>query len=227
MIWLAHCSDFSPQFFEAALPLLPQEKQASIERIRHERARRESMLAWSMLMLARMRQSLPLHAALRFHEHGKPYYPDEPFHFNLSHSDGFVCLAVSAYPVGVDIQVTTAPSDALKKRVLSENERAALSRAEDPNTAFTALWACKESCLKYRGTGIADALDALDVSAALDSASFRLDGAFLQVWKTPDYALAVCGEESAWSLQVIRPEDFGDFSVFFDEPGCIKYNESK
>ena len=42
---------------------------------------------------------------------GKPYFPERPdWHFSLSHTRGFVLAAVSAAPVGADVQLRRLPS---------------------------------------------------------------------------------------------------------------------
>lgn len=40
--------------------------------------------------------------------HGKPWFPDTGVHASVSHSGGFVAVAVAARPVGIDIEALTA-----------------------------------------------------------------------------------------------------------------------
>ena len=208
MIFRADCTGFSPAFYDAAAKTLPKEKRATVEKIRHRQTKEQSLLGWAMVALVRARMGLPADSPLRFSEHGKPYYEGESFHFNLSHSGDYVCLAVADAPVGADVQTVTAPSDAMVRRVLSENEQAALASAADPALAFTALWTMKECWLKYTGTGIIDALESLDFSEHLDADAFTFEGACFTVFRARDHVLTVCGKEAETAVQTLTSRDF-------------------
>ena len=207
MIYLARCSGFSPAFFDAAVKALPKEKQASVALIRHRQTKEQTLLGWSMVALLRERMGCSAHAPLRFSAHGKPYY-DDTFHFNLSHSGDTVCLAVADAPVGVDVQTLKTPSDALVRRVLCPNERAALSAAKDPALAFTMFWTMKESWLKLCGTGIIDDLTALDFSPQLNADAFSFESAQFTVFRTQTYVLTACGAVSETAIRTLNASDF-------------------
>ncbi len=209
MMYLAQCSDFSPLFFARMLPLLPMEKLTAIQRIKHDLTRKQSVLGWAMLQKIRFQRGCSLDAPLQFSEHGKPYYPGESLQFSISHSGDFVCLAVSDTPVGVDLQIMSHPSAGVKKRVLCDRELEALALSADESAAFTTLWACKESYLKYRGTGISEPMRPLDFSPALSQTRFSLYEVSFQLWVTDAYVLSVCGksqleDEIVWMF----PADF-------------------
>ena len=58
-------------------------------------------------------------------ERGKPWMPQLPNrHFNLSHSGTLALCALSAQPVGVDIQVVRVWRDSLLERSCTPRERA-------------------------------------------------------------------------------------------------------
>ena len=57
-------------------------------------------------------------------ERGKPFFPERPdWHFSLSHTRGFVLAAVSASPVGADVQLRDGRGERLAERLMSERER--------------------------------------------------------------------------------------------------------
>lgn len=85
---------------------------------------------------------------------GKPYFQKPPGslgEFNVSHSKGYVAVALGDCPVGVDLQVHKLPSPSLVKRVCSVAEQQWLQGQEE---GFSLLWALKESYVKCRGEGI-------------------------------------------------------------------------
>ena len=77
---------------------------------------------------------------------GKPFFPERPdWHFSLSHTRGFVLAAVSASPVGADVQLRDVRGERLADRLMSEKER------EDFD--FYELWSLRESLYKLTGEG--------------------------------------------------------------------------
>ena len=77
---------------------------------------------------------------------GKPYFPERPdWHFSLSHTRGFVLAAVSASPVGADVQLRDGRGERLAGRLMSEREREQFD--------FYELWSLRESLYKLTGEG--------------------------------------------------------------------------
>ena len=82
-------------------------------------------------------------------ELGKPITKSK--FFNVSHSKGFVVLAVSNdRPVGVDIEVNRNIEDNFVKFVTNKEEFSYINNSFD----FFKIWTSKESLLKCIGTGI-------------------------------------------------------------------------
>ncbi len=171
---LATPGQFDAPFAERLLPLLPPEKQRALQRLRNERARRESLLGWGLLVFAwTLRFPGTPFPELRFSEQGKPAFADAPFWFNLSHTDTLVCLALSETgEIGADAQTLKAPSDALVRRVLSSAEQAVLVASRDKALCFTRFWTMKEALVKQTGEGLSRSF------ATLDFAPFAAAGRF-------------------------------------------------
>ncbi len=84
-------------------------------------------------------------------EHGKPVLKSGEAHFNLSHAKDMVVCAVSAFPVGVDVEpVLPRGFGRIANRAFFEEERA---RAQTLD-GFYEIWTKKESALKYLGVGL-------------------------------------------------------------------------
>lgn len=106
----------------------------------------------------------PLHAGA----HGKPCLGENfPLHFNLSHSGNGAALALSAAPVGLDMECRHGRLshrgrrwEPLSQRFFSPEEQAFILRHRDElrPDAFLLLWTCKESLYKYIGCGLSQGL---------------------------------------------------------------------
>jgi len=84
--------------------------------------------------------------------------PETALHLGLSHSGEWVGCAVSAAPVGLDIETVTRPRKvaALAETACTEAERAELAALPPAPQllAFYRMWTLKEAWLKQRGLGI-------------------------------------------------------------------------
>ena len=99
-------------------------------------------------------------------EKGKPYFKNnKDIYFSISHSKNLVGVAFSDKEVGFDIQVVKRVTDNLFKRVLSEEELAAVgaklceptvgASSKSPiESIFFYNWVKKEAILKRDGTGL-------------------------------------------------------------------------
>ena len=83
--------------------------------------------------------------------------------FSLSHSADAVLCALADRNVGADIQLASKANEALIGRFFSEEERAFVRGAEDPDRAFTEIWTEKESFCKMDGRGLALPLGSFSV----------------------------------------------------------------
>ena len=83
---------------------------------------------------------------------GKPYLKNSGLHFSLSHTRGAICAAFcEGEEIGIDVERRDRRiSEALYKRVLSEEERSRAASDSD----FIRFWVQKEAFLKRLGVGI-------------------------------------------------------------------------
>ncbi|MDD6102873.1 MAG: 4'-phosphopantetheinyl transferase superfamily protein [Clostridiales bacterium] len=84
---------------------------------------------------------------------GKPYLKYEGIYFNISHSDGYVAVAVADEEIGIDIQKIKQASFNVAARLFDDESCEAILKAEDSELAFTKEFAMLESALKLKGTG--------------------------------------------------------------------------
>ena len=93
---------------------------------------------------------------ISYGEHGKPYFEDANFHFNLSHSGEYVICAYGNDPLGIDIQKIKTSLPINTKKILSEEEREYLYTLEETNRilSFYRIWSQKECLIKLDGRGL-------------------------------------------------------------------------
>lgn len=101
-------------------------------------------------------------------KHGRPYVTGAPVDFSVSHSAGWLLLAVvAAGLVGVDLEQVSQNRavDELANRVLGPAEQNEFLRLPRDQRAgwFIWAWTRKEATLKLTGHGLAGPLDKLDV----------------------------------------------------------------
>lgn len=96
----------------------------------------------------------------RYGDRGKPYFRNQPFYFNLSHSGSYVLCGLAMEEIGADIQQHCGKDvGKLGRRFYSKRESAALEQAgAEREKLFYRLWARKEAYGKLTGEGIGKAL---------------------------------------------------------------------
>lgn len=129
--------------------------------------------------------------------HGKPFFPGQRGReFNLSHSGTLALCALSAAPVGVDIQVVRAWRPTLPQRVCSPRELAWLEQEGDLWERFCRLWALKECLVKQQGTGLTRPISGIQVPlpGAADTL-LEQNGLWFRTYRGPGWWGAACGQE--------------------------------
>lgn len=108
-----------------------------------------------------------------------PGMPRQGLQFNLSHSGGWIVLAMTReHPLGVDIEVDRrlARPRALARRYFSAAEAGRLDGLEEPalSRAFLELWTAKESVIKAAGGSVARNLGRVRVAPGFPPALAEL-----------------------------------------------------
>jgi 4'-phosphopantetheinyl transferase len=173
------------------------------------RADAERSLAGEILARAALSSAAAVSpSVIRFgrNPNGKPYAVTprgNPLpEFNVSHAGRLVACAVSARPIGVDVENIFSPDDAVLQRVCSPGElrfvRGDFLPALPIPAAFTLIWTLKESYLKALGTGLIDDLPGIDLAPFVMSAdgglswAFSFNGHLFRAFFRKEYAVSVC-----------------------------------
>ena len=96
-------------------------------------------------------------------ENGKPYIPDNPIYFSISHSGTKAMVVFSGNEVGCDIQLMKKNSVSLAERYFTEEEHNEIKNSDDPVKTFFKLWTLKECYMKASGRGLSLGLKNIDV----------------------------------------------------------------
>ena len=88
-------------------------------------------------------------------ERGKPYFPDSPWHFSITHTRRHAFCALSRKEIGIDAEELDRDINLrLAEKILSPAEKARFEAAEDKRRALLTFWVLKEAAVKFSGEGL-------------------------------------------------------------------------
>ena len=142
--------------WQAALPLLSEQRREQCLRFKHEQGRKTCAAAYLLLCEGlRKEYGIEEPPVFEYGEHGKPSIVGHPeIHFNMSHCKEAAICVLSDNPVGVDIESIRRYSESLARYTMSDAEMGRILQAECPEEEFIRLWTQKEAVLKLSGEGI-------------------------------------------------------------------------
>ena len=92
---------------------------------------------------------------IRITDRGKPYFPDSPWHFSISHTSKHAFCVLSRNNVGLDAEELDRKINLkLAEKVLSPWEKAQFDAAENPEKVLLTFWVLKEAAAKLSGEGL-------------------------------------------------------------------------
>jgi phosphopantetheinyl transferase len=88
-------------------------------------------------------------------ERGKPYFPDSPWHFSISHTPKHAFCVLSRHNVAIDAEETDRKVNLkLADKILSTDEKRQFDAAQDKTRALLTFWVLKEAAAKLSGEGL-------------------------------------------------------------------------
>jgi len=92
---------------------------------------------------------------IRVTERGKPYFPDSPWHFSISHTPKHAFCVLGRNNIAIDAEELDRKMDLkLAEKVLSPMEKEQFHGAQDKRRAFLTFWVLKEAEAKLSGEGL-------------------------------------------------------------------------
>ena len=142
--------------WQAALPLLSDQRREQCLKFKHEQGRKTCAAAYLLLCEGLSKEyGIEEPPVLEYGEHGKPSIVGHPeIYFNMSHCKEAAICVLSDKPVGVDIESIRRYSESLARYTMNDAEMAQIERAERREVEFVRLWTLKEAVLKLSGEGI-------------------------------------------------------------------------
>ena len=117
-------------------------------------------------------------------ENGKPYFPDSPWHFSISHTEHYAFCALSRQNIGLDAEEKGRKvSPAMVEKFLSPTEKSWIGH--DPQDVFLRLWVLKEALAKLSGKGIGNWMKNTDFHP-FDQRIQEINGCYIAVLEDND-----------------------------------------
>lgn len=122
-------------------------------------------------------------------DRGKPYFPDSPYHFSITHTKAHVFCALAQTPIGIDAEELDRQVDLrLAEKILSPQEYAQFQKAPDKRLALLTFWVLKEAQGKCSGRGLTGYPNQTAFSLDDPRVTIR-DGCLLAIMKEDDDAV--------------------------------------
>ena len=88
-------------------------------------------------------------------DRGKPYFPDSPWHFSITHTPHHAFCVLSRNNIAIDAEELDRKIKLkLADKILSPGEKAQFDDAESKTRALLTFWVLKEAAAKLSGEGL-------------------------------------------------------------------------
>lgn len=92
---------------------------------------------------------------IRVTDRGKPYFPDSPWYYSISHTSKHAFCALSRNNLGLDAEELDRKVNLkLADKVLSASEKQQFDAADNKEKALLIFWVLKEAAAKLSGEGL-------------------------------------------------------------------------
>jgi len=86
---------------------------------------------------------------------GKPYFPDSPWHFSISHTKRHAFCVLAKENIAIDAEEEDREIHLkLAEKILSPGEREQFDAAQNKREALLTFWVLKEAAVKLSGEGL-------------------------------------------------------------------------
>lgn len=146
-----YCTDFLKADLGMLTENIPANERFRIKNlVKNPEKQLQSAAAWSLLSFA---ADLDRATETARDNNGKPFIIGKNMEFSLSHCGNCVAVAVSDFPIGVDVEtVTTDFPNNVAKRLFSAETCDKIANSPRPEMEFFLKWTQFESFIKAGGT---------------------------------------------------------------------------
>lgn len=157
MKWITkRTDDFTSEQYNKCLSLITEERRAYLDTVSSKEKKLASVCGeWCIKELVSEFDDIKAEDVIILRtEKGKPYLKNLPFHISISHSSDLVAVAVSRFPVGIDVEKIKDRDLKLCRKVCTEKDNEIIKNSHNPIEDFYKIWTAKEAYFKKEGTGI-------------------------------------------------------------------------
>ena len=169
MIW--RCKDIrevTEEEYALCYEKVDAHKRARLEKTRQRKDRYRTVVADRLAreMLGEALRLPPDDVVFAYEEGGRPYVPDSPYRFSISHSENVVVVAIHTADIGIDVERIRPVSMQMARRYFCAEENLylfghvpqdadfAAHATPDVLLRFFEIWTAKEDYLKSMGRGL-------------------------------------------------------------------------
>lgn len=195
---------FDKAFLEKARTLLDKEIAKCFEKKRLFSDRLLSVLSHLLVRKCVFEQYgvLPKKLVLLKNEYGKPCFSGFPdIHFNISHTEKAILVAVSDENVGVDIEKITNARNGVAQKYFTDDEK---QYCQGQDARFFEIWTKKEAYAKYTGKGLIEGFSTFSVL------SDKRDLLYCEQYG--EYMLSVCSK-NAVEFEKVDTKEFKEWII--------------
>lgn len=159
--------------------------------------------------------------------YGKPYIKNYPsFHYNISHTTTALIIAISAYPIGIDIEKIGEIKSSVMKRFFTLDEINYINKHNNlMNKRFYEIWTQKEAYVKYIGKGLSIPLKSFSI---FDKKIHKKKISTFQISK---YIISIYGDDSQNNSLILKIKEDTILNFFqntlINQKNYIFYNINK
>lgn len=166
------------------------------ELARKKRRKQDKLLELAAYFLLKKYALIPnnIEGDIAINDYGKPFFKELPVFFNISHSNEYVCCAISDEEIGIDIQYIIEEHFGIHS-LFHKNEIDKITNADKrSDLIFFNIWSSKEAYIKLLGISLFRGLKYLDFSD-LHEGMNGWGGFYIWIEHFKDYVIA-CSSES-------------------------------
>ena len=186
LYYLPLCGACEKELFLRLLNALPERARKKIERLPFSKA--VPPLYAELLLLKVLQEATGVPAKelqISLGEHGKPYLENASLHFNCSHTQSAVAVALFDQPVGVDIEKIRPVRSGLERRFFAPSEIEFVEKSDSGRKErLIEIWTKKEAYVKELGVGLScpfPSFSVLEEPLLSSIRTYKTDGNYLSV----------------------------------------------
>lgn len=209
LLYLTVSELIEPSAFYNLLGFASGKKQEQIKRFHFDIDKKLSLYADLLIRIIACQTLSIKNSEIEFEkeEYGKPYIKGNPqFHYNISHTKNAIAIAISDYPIGVDIEKIKKAELDIANRFFTANEQNYINKNKNKSDKrFYEIWTEKEAYIKYIGKGLSIPLNSFNVFENIISNR-------ILTFEKDEYIISVCCEKLNIQIQDISENELEGMS---------------